>query len=183
MPPVLDVKRYAAEVIIEPAAIADVEAVLPMVEAICRFHERLDPARYDYLPDVVDRYRRWLPQRASDPRSVFLVARPQAGTPPVGFLVAGTESNIPIYRTDAFGYIHDVWVEPGFRGRGLATGMVAECLRRFRGMGVTQVRLETAAANEPARRLFAAAGFRSDAITMLQAFGEPAANTGRGPGR
>jgi ribosomal protein S18 acetylase RimI-like enzyme len=138
-----------------------------MVEAICRYHQQLDPARYDYLPDVVERYRRWLPQRASDPRSVFLVARPAAESPPVGFLVASTEPNIPIYRTATFGYIHDVWVEPAFRRRGVATRMVAECLRRFRAIGATQVRLETAAKNEAARRLFAAAGFRRDAITMI----------------
>lgn len=154
-------------VLIESAASADVEAVLPMVEAICRYHQQLDPARYDYLPDVVERYRRWLPQRASDPRSVFLLARPSAGSSPVGFLVASTEPNIPIYRTATFGYIHDVWVEPAFRGRGVATSLVSECLRRFRAIGTNQVRLETAAENEAARRLFASAGFRRDSITMI----------------
>lgn len=168
--------------IIQAAAPDDVDAVLPMVEAICAFHHQLDPARYDYLPDVVDRYRRWLPQRAKDPASVFLIARPSAASPLVGFLVASTEPNIPIYRTTVFGYIHDVWVEPAYRGRGAAAAMVAECLQRFRGIGVTQVRLETAATNDAARRLFAAAGFRPDAITMIHALtAGPTTNSLAGP--
>jgi len=29
----------------------------------------------------------------------------------VGFLVATVEKEIPIYRLDSFGFIHDVWVE------------------------------------------------------------------------
>jgi RimJ/RimL family protein N-acetyltransferase len=39
---------------------------------------------------------------------------------------------------------------------------------RFGQLGVTQIRLDTAAANEPARRLFASVGFRPSVIEMLR---------------
>ncbi|MGH7131840.1 MAG: GNAT family N-acetyltransferase [Phycisphaerales bacterium] len=141
-------------------------------------HQQLDPQRYDMLPDVVERYRRWLPLRAEDPRSVFLVAEtPISGsgssadkTAPaiVGFLIATIEANIPIYHRKEFGFIHDVWVEPTHRRTGLARQLVEEALRRFRAIGVDQVRLETAALNDGARKLFAVCGFRIGTIDMLR---------------
>lgn len=159
---------------IRPATPADVPAVLPMVRAVCDMHARMDPDRYGFLPDVVDRYEHWLPQRAADPRSVFLVAErdPAPPSPPslVGFLVASVERNIPIYTLTEFGFIHDVWVEPAHRSQGIAQALVDEALARFRAMGVTQIRLETAAANEAARRLFASRGFRAGTIDLLRSF-------------
>lgn len=164
---------------IRPATPADVPAVLPMVAAICAMHQQLDPQRYDMLPDVVERYRRWLPIRAEDPRSVFLVAEAPATSgnhdpvsPPglniVGFLVATIEANIPIYYRKEFGFIHDVWVEPTHRRGGHARDLVNTALERFRAAGVDQVRLETAAINDGARKLFAACGFRVGTIDLLR---------------
>lgn len=153
---------------IRPATAADVPTVLPMVGAICAMHDALDPARYAMLPDVVDRYARWLPTRAADPRSVFLVAESDEEPPRlVGFLIATIETSIPIYRLKEYGFIHDVWVEPPYRRHGVARGLVAAAMERFAALGVTQVRLETAATNEEARRLFESCGFRVGTIDML----------------
>ena len=65
---------------IRRATAADVPAVLPMVTRIAALHEGWDPAKYGYIPNVAERYRNWLTARATDPRSVFLVAeRPATG--------------------------------------------------------------------------------------------------------
>ncbi len=175
--------------LIRPATPDDVPAVLPMVGAVCAMHQRLDPARYPMLPDVVERYRLWLPKRAEDPRSVFLVAQPgpaEVPSPPhpvtsqsrrgdpspphplAGFLIATVERNIPIYTLEEFGFIHDMWVEPPFRRRGVAAALIDKALRRFLELGMTQVRLETAAANDAARRLFESRGFRTGTIDLLR---------------
>lgn len=153
---------------VRPATAADAPAILPMVRAVCDLHERLDPRRYDTLADVLDRYARWLPQRAADPRSVLLVADAESSASIDGFLVATIEPNIPIYRRREFGFIHDLWVEPAARRRGVARALVHSCLDRFAALGVDQVRLETAALNEPAQRLFASLGFRAGTIGMLR---------------
>lgn len=155
---------------IRPATPDDVPALLPMVAAICAMHQELDPERYPMLPDVVARYERWLPLRAADPRSVLLVALEHAAAnPPVGFLVGTVEPNIPIYRLAEFGYIHDLWVEPRHRRAGHARALVDAAIDRFRAIGVTQLRLETAAMNDAPRRLFASRGFRIGTIDMLRA--------------
>ena len=142
-----------------------------MVDKLAKLHERWDPARYDYKPGTAQMYERWLAARASDPQSVLLVAeheRASAGAPGlVGFLVGTIVKPIPIYRIDKFGFIHDLWVDEPYRNEGIARQMTMLAIEQFRAMGATQVRLETATANEAARKLFATCGFRDASIEML----------------
>lgn len=155
-----------------PATPAGVPHILPMVAALCAQHEAWDMDRYAARHDVLDRYARWLPQRIADPRSVLLVAETAPPSPPhpilAGFIVATVEPNIPIYRRAEFAFIHDLWVDPPHRRRGHASALVRHALAAFAAMGVTQVRLETAAANDAARQLFASLGFRVGTIDMLR---------------
>ncbi len=155
---------------VRAASASDVPGILPMVRAICAMHEEMDGKRYDYLPDVVERYRRWLPERATDARSVLVVGEgaEHVGAPMklAGFLVGTVEGNVPIYRTEEFGFIHDVWVEPWARGSGLGGKLVDAAVAKFAAMGVMQIRLETAAGNDVARAMFARHGFRVAASEM-----------------
>ena len=156
---------------IRPATPEDVPSVLPMVAQICALHESWDSAKYGFLPNPAEMYRRWLPTRATDPRSVFLIAeRPPVNDDPpllVGFLVATLEIEIPIYRLKEFGFIHDVWVDPNYRHEGLARQMVMLAIEQFRRIGITQIRLDTAKANDSARTLFANCGFRVSTMEMI----------------
>ncbi|MBL8886151.1 MAG: GNAT family N-acetyltransferase [Phycisphaerales bacterium] len=156
-------------IVVRDAAAADVPAILPMVRAICSMHEKLDPARYAMLPNVVSMYESWLPQRIVDRHSVVLVGEVDLRV--VAFLVASVETSIPIYRLDRFGFIHDVWVEPEARGRGIAKAIAVRAVEKFRAMGVKQIRLETAADNPGARALFASCGFRVATLDMLLELG------------
>jgi ribosomal protein S18 acetylase RimI-like enzyme len=163
--------RYFGGMKIRPAVAADVPVVSRMVDKIAALHERWDPARYDYKPHPGELYRRWLAARAIDPESVFLVAEHErlvADVPfLVGFIVGTIEKPIPIYRIEKFGFIHDLWVEEEYRNEGLARQMTMLAVEKFRALGAPQVRLETAAANDPARKLFASCGFREATIEML----------------
>ena len=154
---------------IRPATPGDVPGVLPMVRRICAQHEAWDPERYAMLPDVVERYARWLPIRAANPRSVFLVAEREDAPPlVVGFLVATVEGSIPIYRLKEYGFIHDLWVEADYRNEGLARQLVMLAVERFGDIGVQQVRLDTAGPNDVARKLFERCGFRVSVVEMLR---------------
>src|SRR3982750_2027798 len=108
---------------IRPATPEDVPQVLPMVAAIARLHESWDPAKYAYLPSPEEMYRGWLRSRARDPQSVFLVASVDSEGKPsgsvgghpvnqkvdklIGFIIGTIEREIPIYRVEQFGFIHD----------------------------------------------------------------------------
>lgn len=150
---------------IRSAEAKDVEAVLPLVSRIVELHETWDAARFGALPKASAMYRNWLTGRCDDPTSVFLVAEQDGRI--VAFLIATTEDNIPIYRLSQYGFIHDVWVEPDYRNEGIARSMAMLTLERFKQMGVSQVRLDTATANDIARALFAQCGFRPSTTEML----------------
>lgn len=158
--------------LIRQATPDDVTAVLPMVAAVCALHETWDSAKYGFLPNPEQRYERWLSKLATSDRNVFLVAE---STLPVsersvqlgGFLVATVEREIPIYRLEEFGFIHDLWVEPEYRQAGIARQMVMLAKERFSKMGIKQIRLDTAAVNDAARRLFNSCGFRVSTMQML----------------
>jgi ribosomal protein S18 acetylase RimI-like enzyme len=166
---------------IRPATPDDVPSVLPMVVKICELHTALDPAKYAIRGDPAQRYRDWMITRARDPRSVFLVADAAAAAEAtaaeataaggasnlVGFLVAGVQDEVPIYRITEFGFIYDLWVEERYRNEGIARQMVTLAIERFRAIGVMQVRLDTAQANEPAQSLFKSCGFRPSIIEWL----------------
>ncbi|MFN9969210.1 MAG: GNAT family N-acetyltransferase, partial [Phycisphaerae bacterium] len=126
---------------VRTATIDDVPFVLPMVRAICDLHQRHDPERFRVVDDVIERYARWLPERATDSRSVFLVAVENGK--PVGYAVSTIEPEVPIFWVPECGWIHDIWVQPEHRGRGLARELVRETVKRFCALGVTQLRLHT----------------------------------------
>lgn len=163
--------------LIRPAIPADIPAVLPMVAAICALHESWDAAKYGFVPNVEQRYEKWLIGQANSARSIFLVAEDNTSSGEqqgrlVAFLVATVEREIPIYRLQEFGFIHDLWVEPEYRHAGIARQMVILTIERFKLMGVKQIRLDTAAINAPARQLFTSCGFQLSTMEMLIELGE-----------
>jgi ribosomal protein S18 acetylase RimI-like enzyme len=151
---------------IRPATKEDVPAVCRMVDKLARLHEGWDPVRYDYRANVGEMYGQWLAARAIDGQSVFLVAEREANVL-AGFVVGTLDKPIPIYRIARFGFIHDLWLEEAYRNEGIARQMTMLAMEKFRAMGATQVRLETAVANEAARKLFESCGFAVSTMEML----------------
>lgn len=148
----------------------DVPAVVPMVRKIAAFHAALDAAKYAYREEIGEMYQRWLTDRASDPRSVFLVAEAGAHVPSAalaGFLISTVEKEIPIYLLREFGLIHDLWVEEEYRNEGIARQMVTLAIEQFTQIGVSQVRLYAAWENSPARSLFDRCGLRPTSVEMM----------------
>jgi GNAT superfamily N-acetyltransferase len=154
--------------LIRPATPDDVTAVLPMVRALCDLHQRHDPERFKVRADVLDRYARWLPERARDERSVFLVARHPAVEGLAGFAVCTIEPEVPIFWVPECGWLHDLWVEPPARRHGVARALAREVCASFKSKGVAQVRLHTGVFNDAARAAFAAEGFRPCVLEMLR---------------
>src|SRR5882672_5594211 len=151
---------------IRPATPADVPAVLPMVEKVCALHESWDPAKYSFLPNIGRMYDSWLKDLAKDKRSVFLVAE-TSEKKIVGMIIGTREREIPIYRLKEYGFLHDLWVEPEYRHEGIGRQLVMLAVEKFKEIGVQQIRLDTAAKNDAARRLFEACGFRESVREML----------------
>lgn len=165
----------------------DLPPVLAMVRRICDLHQAWDVERFGLKGDPTGSYEGWLRRRCDDERSVFLVADAGASTDPtggepsrvVGYLVGTIEPEIPIYWQPECGWIHDLWVDEAFRNEGVGRQMTMLAVERFAQLGVRQVRLHTALANEPARQLFASCGFRPCVVEMLAMTAPPAPPTGK----
>ena len=155
----------SSEMEIRRATAGDVAGVLPLVSKIAALHQGWDRAKYGFDADPALRYRNWLTARADDPRAVFLVAVGDERI--VAFLIATVESEIPIYTLREYGFFHDLWVEEQYRHEGIARQIVMAAIERFKEIGVRQIRLDTAAVNEPARSLFNRCGFRVSSVEML----------------
>ena len=156
------------DIVCRKAVEADVPRVLPMVRALCDLHASKDPQRFAVRSDVLDRYAKWLPVRAQDDRSVFLVAE-QADGELVGFTVGTIEPEVPIFWVPECGWMHDIWVQPHARGRGVAQQLTTMLIASFRALGVQQLRLHTGMFNDHARAFFAKQGFRPCVVEMLKA--------------
>lgn len=159
------------EMQVRSARLADIDQVVELVARIVDFHRQLDVARFGALDGAAEMYRGWLADRCDDETSVFLVAdrnEEDAEEPHVvGFLIATLDKNVPIYRVERFGFIHDLWVEPDYRHEGVGRSLATLALERFQAIGATQVRLDTAASNDSARALFSRCGFRPSAVEMI----------------
>lgn len=153
---------------VRSATADDVPAVLPLVRALCDLHAANDPERFAVRADVIDRYSRWLPERDRDPRSVFLVAEAEGLPGFVGFVVCTIEPEVPIFWIPECGWVHDLYVIPEARRRGVARALLREVIRRYAAMGVQQLRLHTGVFNDSARAAFAAEGFRPCVVEMLR---------------
>lgn len=140
-------------------------AILPLVGKICALHEAWDAERFAVKANVVEMYRGWLIARASDPRSVLMVAEREGRI--VGYIVGTIEPEIAIYWTPECGWIHDLWVEETYRQEGVGRQLVMLAVERFKALGVAQIRLQTAVANDAAQVLFQTCGFRASTIEML----------------
>lgn len=159
--------------LVRPATPEDVPIVLPMVRALIDLHESNDPERFQTRPDVLDRYAAWLPERAADPWSVFLVAQDAPSARLVGFAVCTIEPEVPIFWIPECGWVHDVWVDPSARRTGIARALVRAVIARFEALGVKQIRLHTGVFNDTARRAFSAEGFRPCVVEMLRPIAPP----------
>ena len=153
------------DIAIRPAQSSDVNSIVSMVEKSCRLHENWDDVKFGLSHDAIARYRNWLARLAKEQDGLFLIARNKEKN--IGYLVGTIDSAVPIYRVLKYGYVRDLWVEEKFRGTGIGREMLSACIGRFKESGVSQVRLETASANEAARKFFSRCGFRPCSTEML----------------
>lgn len=147
------------------AQIADIPQLLPLIGKICALHQAWDPAKYGFCHQPEQRYESWLGKLVANPRHLCLVVEDQ--TQLISFLIATVEKEIPLYQLSEFAFVHDLWVEAAYRQRGVARQLVERTIAHFTDLGIAQIRLDTAIANESARALFLDCGFRPSTVELL----------------
>ena len=77
----------------------------------------------------------------------------------VGFLFAEIEGGAGPGGETPPAWVHELWVEPDFRGRGIAAQLLAESDAFFAARGVTRVSVRVESSNAPALEFWARRGF------------------------
>jgi GNAT superfamily N-acetyltransferase len=154
-----------ASVVIRPAERRDVDPLGRLGGLLMRAHAAFDARRF--LPpgdDPDSGYGRFLLSQLDDPTVVVLVAEIDGAV--VGYVYAGIEPLSWKELRDEAGFVHDIVVGESVRGTGVGRQLLDAAIEWLRARGVPRVMLWTAVANAPARRLFAARGFRETMVEM-----------------
>jgi ribosomal protein S18 acetylase RimI-like enzyme len=135
------------------------------VPAIVRLQEDAALTEHRLIPDVAGRRvdtrasRRYTRQSVSHSRRrLFVVARGGEVIGTIGVDLIVSRHRLAHVRRRI--YLHSLYVAPSARRLGLAHRLTRLALDWGRGRGALQARLEMAAPNAGARRLYEAAGFR-----------------------
>jgi ribosomal protein S18 acetylase RimI-like enzyme len=155
-----------AEITIRRARERDLPALGRLGARLLRTHHAFDPARF-MAPgtDPEGGYACFLGTQLAEPDVVVLVAE-QGGGPIVGYVYAGLEPQSWKELREPAGFVHDVVVEEGQQGAGIAGALMKSAIDWLRERGAPRVLLWTAPQNAPAQRVFDKLGFRRTMIEM-----------------
>jgi ribosomal protein S18 acetylase RimI-like enzyme len=152
---------------IRPAAPADLPAVGRLGALLVRVHHDFDPQRFIAATPRTERgYASFLGSQLDVPEVVFLVAVLEGEV--IGYTYAGVEGFDYMSLRGPAGVLHDIVVDPEYRGRGVGRMLLDATLASLQARGAPRVLLSTAARNESAQRLFARVGFRRTMIEMTR---------------
>jgi ribosomal protein S18 acetylase RimI-like enzyme len=158
------------DVVIRPAVTADLAQVATLAGALVRMHHEVDPDRF-FLPERVEEgYAWWLGRELERSGAVVLVA--DRGGEVVGYTYGTREERNWNALLDEHGAIHDVYVAPHARRRGISRRLVEDMIAELRRRGAPRIVLSTMVANDAAQKLFASCGFRPTMLEMTHS--EPA---------
>lgn len=143
----------------------DLEAVAGLAGKLVRQHMAFDEKRFLQLPNPEAGYARYFAGEMKSEDVVLLVAEGEDGAL-LGYAYARMEPRSYNELLDACGKLHDIWVEPAARGKGVGEALLREVFARLRAKGAPRVVLLTAVQNESAHRLFQRVGFRSTMLEM-----------------
>jgi GNAT superfamily N-acetyltransferase len=103
-------------------------------------------------------------QMLANPELQLLVAA--YGERPIACAFARVEPAKPWLKHAREAYLGMMFVEPDWRGRGVNARLIAALKEWCRAHGVTELRLDVYADNEPAVRAYRKAGFRASMVEM-----------------
>jgi ribosomal protein S18 acetylase RimI-like enzyme len=148
------------------ATVQDVDTVVDLVTAMLQEMASLG----GHALDEEARARAWLRARfahsVEKEDHVYVVAVAGRGEEELaGVVEASVVSPEGVFRPKAVVHIHSLYVEPGYRGEGIARRLLEEALDWGRRKGCLEAELNVLA-NNPARRLYERAGFEVAQLEM-----------------
>jgi len=157
----------ATEPVIRRATSADLPTLGRLGALLVQEHHDFDPLRFVAASSrTPDRYASFLGSQLDDPAVVLLVAESDAHV--IGYAYAAIEGYDWMSLRGPAAVVHDVVVDPGYRGRGVGRLLLSATLSHLKSRGAPRVVLSTAQRNDRAQRLFEGMGFRRTMVEMTR---------------
>jgi ribosomal protein S18 acetylase RimI-like enzyme len=152
--------------LVRPALPADLGRISRLAGELVRLHHRFDAKRFMLIDNVESGYE-WFFRRELANRDVVILAAETDGEV-VGYAYGRLEQRDWNALLDAHGAVHDIFVDPTARKRGVGRELMSAMLTALRERGARTIVLSTATPNTAAQRLFESLGFRSTMIEMTR---------------
>ena len=163
-------QREVAAVVVRPATRADLPAIGRLGALLVRTHHEFDPRRFiPATPRTENGYASFLGTQLKVPDVIVLVAEVEGEL--AGYAYGGLEGFDYMSLRGPAGVLHDIVVDPAYRGSGVGRMLLDATIAALEERGAPRVVLWTAELNEPAQRLFARVGFRRTMIEMTRELG------------
>lgn len=156
--------------IVREATADDMPDVGRLGALLLRTHHGFDAARFiAHTDDAADGYAWFLGTQLKKRDAAVLVAEENGRI--VGYTYATAEDEDWMWLRGPAGVLHDIVIDPDYRGRGIGQMLLNAALDFMKSRGSPQVVLYSAVANEAAHRLFERAGFRRTMVEMTKELG------------
>lgn len=144
------------ETAIRRAAPADLAALVALWKEMWEAHVAADPRMAaGAMAEMV--MRRWMEEHVANDRAEVLVAEDDGRV--VGYALGLVVENPPVVPQQIYGYVSDLSVTAGARGRGIGGKLAEALLARFRERGLPYVQVQVGARNRRARDFWRRLGY------------------------
>ncbi|WP_051320965.1 GNAT family N-acetyltransferase [Rhizobium mesoamericanum] len=155
------------DIVFRPAVAADTMILGRFGSLLVSFHHELDPDRFLAATERTEAsYAGWLEKQLARQDVVMLVAEVDGAVS--GYAYGTVEGPDYMALRGPAGVIHDLYVDQEHRRLGIGRSLLELMVGELEKTSAPRVMLSTAARNEAARRLFAAAGFRETMVEMAR---------------
>ena len=157
--------------IVRRATAADLPRIGRLGSLLVEEHHEFDrqrflPAKHRTPAD----YGSFMSTQLEKPDVIVLVADVNGDV--IGYTYAAVEGYDYMSLRGPAGVMHDIVVDPEYRGRGVGRLLLDATLAELKARGAPRVVLSTAERNESAQRLYAKAGFRRTMVEMTRELDE-----------
>jgi GNAT superfamily N-acetyltransferase len=149
---------------IRPAEASDLPALGAFALALAHAHVAIDHRRFVEPDGGVEAFLHFFSGELARPESVLLIADHDGTAAGYAFLRMEPGSLEALCAPSA--WLHDVYVDPPFRGRGVARSLVSAAIHSARELGSRSLMLGVSPANRQAREFYLRLGLRDTMIEM-----------------
>lgn len=155
------------EPLVRPATSADAPSLGRLGALLVREHHDFDRRRFlEATESTPDHYGAFLGGQLAEPDVVLLVAEQDGRV--VGYAYGAIEGYDYMALRGPAAVLHDLIVDPGYRGRGVGRALLTAMVASLTARGAPRVVLSTADRNASAQRFFERAGFRRTMVELTR---------------